>query len=115
MRRSSSTHAVVCAAGAFMFSSFVLGNLVSGGSGLTVVEGMVDSSLIASLFSINSSCCSLVSCLPTRVPLRQTSSDLLPTSSASFLLVAQVENVELQCHVAKCELHDPISAIDDGI
>ena len=36
MRRSSSTHAVVCVAGAFMFSSFVLGNLVSDGSGLTV-------------------------------------------------------------------------------
>ena len=32
-----------------------------------------------------------------------------------FLLVASVENVELQCHVAKCELHDPIPAIDNGI
>ena len=87
MRRSSSTHVVLCAAGAFMLSSFVLGNLVSGGSGLTVAGGMVDSSLTASLFSINSSCFLLISCLPTRVPLRQTSSDLLPSSSAGFYLL----------------------------
>ena len=70
-----------------MLSSFILGNLVSGGSGLTVAGGMVDSSLIASFFSINSSCCSLASCLPTRVPLRQTSSDLLPSSSVGFYLL----------------------------
>ena len=70
-----------------MLSSFVLGNLVSGGSGLTVAGGMVDSSLTASLFSSNSSCCLLVSCLPTRVPLKQTSSDLLPSSSAGFYLL----------------------------
>ena len=43
MRRSSSTHAVVCAACAFMLISCVLGNLVSGGSGLAVAGGMVDS------------------------------------------------------------------------
>ena len=70
-----------------MLSSFFLGNLVSGCSGLTVAGGMVDSSLTASLFSIHSSYCLLVSCLPTRVPLRQTSSDLLPSSSASFCLL----------------------------
>ena len=87
MRRSSSTHAVVCVAGAFMLSSFILGNLVSGGSGLTVAGGMVVSSLAASLFSINSSCCSLESCLSTHVPLRQTSSDLLPSSSTGFCLL----------------------------
>ena len=34
-----------------MLSSFVLGNMVSGGSGLTVAGGMVDSSLTVSLFS----------------------------------------------------------------
>ena len=87
MRRSSSTHAVLCAAGAFILSSLVLGNLISGGSGLTVAGGMVDSSLTASLFSINSSYCLLISCLPTHVPLRQTSSDFLPSSLAGFCLL----------------------------
>ena len=27
----------------------------------------------------------------------------------------QVKNIQFQCHVAKCELHDSISAIDDCI
>ena len=29
-----------------------------------------------------------------------------------LVLVTQVKNIELQCHVAECELHDSISAID---
>ena len=29
-----------------------------------------------------------------------------------LVLVTQVKDIELQCHVSECELHDSISAID---
>ena len=83
--------AVRCAVVEFSFDSFVLGILLSGGSGgITIAGGVTDvvsSSSTASLFFISSSYSSCVLCFPTLVPLRQTSSNFCSSFSVDLCLL----------------------------
>ena len=77
--------AVRCSVVEFSLCSFVLSILLSGGAGGMTDAG--DSSLIASLFFINSYCSYCALYFPTFAPLRHTSFEFCSSSSADLCLL----------------------------